>query len=88
MEGLKGKDEVQTKKIESGLNLIKELKKMFGLIACGNKAYVEPGPVLASIVDDAAHKYQIGDERDLREFNEIFLSRITDAINAVVNRPT
>lgn len=62
---------------------------MFGLMAIGNKAYVEPGPVLGAIVDDAAHQYQIGDERDLREFNEIFLSRITDAIKAVAgtNKP-
>ena len=49
--------------------MIKELKKMFGLIAIGNKSYVEPGPVLGSIVDDAGHKYQIGDERDPDEFN-------------------
>ncbi len=62
---------------------------MFGLMAIGNKAYVEPGPVLGAIIDDAAHQYQIGDERDLREFNEIFLSRITDAYKAVakINQP-
>ena len=58
-------------------------------MAIGNKAYVEPGPVLGAIIDDAAHQYQIGDERDLREFNEIFLSRITDAYKAVakINQP-
>ena len=55
-------------------------------MAIGNKAYVEPGSVLGSIVDDTAHKYYIGDERDLREFNEIFLSRVTDAIQAVANK--
>lgn len=38
---------------------------MFGLIAIGNKSYVDPAPVLNSIVDDDGHKYQIGDERDL-----------------------
>ena len=54
-EGLKGKDDTETKKIESGMNLIKELKKMFGLIAMGNKSYVEPGPVLNAIVDDSAN---------------------------------
>jgi hypothetical protein len=78
-----GKNEQETKKIQSGFKLISELKKMFGLMAIGNKAYVEPGPVLGAIIDDAAHQYQIGDERDLREFNEIFLSRITDAYKAV-----
>lgn len=54
-EGLKGKDDTETKKIESGMKLIKELKKMFGLIAIGNKSYVEPGPVLNAIVDDAGN---------------------------------
>lgn len=39
------------------MKLIKELKKMFGLIAIGNKAYVEPGPVLSAIVDDAGNQY-------------------------------
>jgi len=28
---------------------------MFGLMAIGNKADVEPGPVLAAIVDDSAN---------------------------------
>ena len=54
-EGLKGKDDTATKRIESGMKLIRELKKMFGLMAIGNKAYVEPGPVLAAIVDDSAN---------------------------------
>lgn len=58
---------------------------MFGLMAIGNKAYVEPGPVLAAIVDDSANQFQVGDERDLREFNEIFLSRIQDALKAAQN---
>lgn len=31
-------------------------------------------------MDDDANQIQIGDERDLREFNEIFLSRLSDAI--------
>ena len=30
---------------------------MFGLIAMGNKSYVEPGPVLNAIVDDSANQY-------------------------------
>jgi hypothetical protein len=49
---LEGKDEKHTKRIQSGLTLITELKKIFGLMAVGNKKYVEPGPVLKAIIDD------------------------------------
>ena len=65
----------------SGLKLIHELKMMFTMITIGNRSYVEPKPVLASIIDDNGQQITIGDERDLREFNEIFLSRISDALS-------
>ena len=77
-------DELETKKIRSGVKLINELKKMFGTMAAGNRRYVDPRPVLESIVDDSGHQFHIGDERDLSAFNEIFLSRITDAIKATL----
>ena len=48
-------------------------------MAIGNRTYVDPGPVLQTIVDDNENQILVGDQRDLREFNEIFLSRITDA---------
>jgi ubiquitin carboxyl-terminal hydrolase 25/28 len=85
VENLKGKNDAETKKIESGIKLIKELKKAFGLLAIGNKSYVEPGAVLGSIVDNSGNKFHIGDERDMSEFNSLFLARITDAITAVKN---
>jgi len=64
----------------SGLKLIHELKMMFTTIAIGMRLYVEPTPVLATIIDDGGQEITVGDERDLREFNEIFLSRISDAL--------
>lgn len=86
-EAIEGKDELETKKIRSGVKLINELKKMFGTMAVGNRRYVDPRPVLESIVDDSGHQFHIGDERDLCAFNEIFLSRITDAIKATLLKP-
>lgn len=50
-----GADELETKKIRSGVKLINELKKMFGTMAVGNRRYVDPRPVLESIVDDSGH---------------------------------
>ncbi len=54
---------------------------MFTMITIGMHSYVEPKPVLATIIDDNGQQITIGDERDLREFNEIFLSRISDALS-------
>lgn len=59
---------------------------MFASMAIGNKSYIEPQSVLSQIIDESAIQIQIGDERDLREFNEIFLSRISDAVKAVQSR--
>ena len=55
---------------------------MFALIAIGNQTYVEPSAVLQSIVDDKGEQIKIGDECDISQFNEIFLSRIQDAITS------
>ena len=52
-------------------------------MAVGNKKYVEPGLVLKAIIDDNGNQIQIGEENDIREFNQVFLSRISDAFKAV-----
>lgn len=75
-------DSVQKKKIESGKKLIRELKKLFARMAKGNKKYVDPSGVLHSIVDDFGQRVQIGEEKDIREFNEVLLARISDAFKA------
>lgn len=67
--------------MESGRKLIAELKKLFGFLAMGNKKYVDPSGVLRSIIDDFGQPIQIGEEKDIREFNEVLLGRISDALN-------
>lgn len=37
-----GADALMDKKVKSGKDLIFELKKLFGSLACGNKKYVDP----------------------------------------------
>jgi hypothetical protein len=51
-------------------------------MAIGNKKYVDPSGVLNSIVDDFGQRVQIGEEKDIREFNEVLLARISDAFKA------
>lgn len=51
VEPISGKTETETKRIASGLNLISQLQTMFAKMAIGNKSYVDPKPVLQSIVD-------------------------------------
>ena len=45
----------------------------------GSKKYLDPSAVLTSIVDDVGEKFKIGEEKDMQEFNDMFLSRIQDA---------
>lgn len=61
------------------MELIRELKGLFGLMTRGNKKYADPNKVLRSIVDNFGESIKIGDEKDIREFNEVFHSRIQDA---------
>lgn len=51
-------------------------------MACGNKKYCDPSPVLRAVVDEFGHPIQIGEEKDIREFNGMLLGRIEDALNA------
>lgn len=55
---------------------MKELKLLFAKMAKGNKTYIDPSGVLRSIVDNFGQKVQIGEEKDIREFNDVLLSRL------------
>ena len=66
-------------KVKSGKELIFELQKLFAAMCMGSKKYLDPSAVLTSIVDDVGEKFKIGEEKDMQEFNDMFLSRIQDA---------
>lgn len=46
-----------------------------------DRKYVDPTPVLTSIVDDYGNELPIGDQKDIGEFNLIFLSRIDEGLS-------
>ena len=59
---------------------MENLKQLFcGLIASDRK-YIDPTPVISSIVDDYGNDLVIGDQKDIGEFNLVFLSRIEDGL--------
>ena len=40
------------------------------------KKYANPSEVLNAIVDDFGNRIQIGEQKDIGEFNNIFLARV------------
>lgn len=51
-------------------------------MSMGNKKYVDPSGVLKSIVNDQGEPMTIGEEKDIREFNDVLLSRIRNAFDS------
>lgn len=46
-----------------------------------DKKYADPTDVLKAIVDDNGKTIQIGDEKDIGEFNQTFLARIQEGLH-------
>ena len=51
-----------------------------------DRKYVDPTAVLTSIVDDYGNQLPIGDQKDIGEFNLIFLSRIDEGLGELYNK--
>lgn len=45
------------------------------------KKYGDPTEVLKSITDDYGKPVEIGEEKDIGEFNDTFLSRVQEGLN-------
>ena len=43
-----------------------------------DKKYADPTDVISSIVDEEGNQLQIGDQKDIGEFNLVFLSRVDE----------
>ena len=48
----------------------------------GNQSYVDPNDVLSVLIDDNGQRIYIGEEKDIRDFNDILISRISDVFRA------
>ena len=58
------------------------MKKLFVAMSVSNKKYLDPSGVLNSIVNGRGEQMTIGEEKDIREFNDVLLSRIRNAFES------
>ena len=70
------------KRIRASVKLIIELKKLFAFLAKSDKKYADPTGVLNSIVDDYGNTVQVGEQKDMAEFNNNFLARVQEGLHA------
>ena len=68
-------------RLEQSKNLIKYLKILFAEMAIGDSKYVDPTKVLKSITDDSGKVIELGNQKDIGEFNDSFLSRVQEGLN-------
>lgn len=59
------------------------MKRLFASLAKSDKKYSDPTGVLQAIVDDFGNPIQIGEQKDIGEFNNNFLARIQEGLNWV-----
>ena len=48
----------------------------------GQQSYASPKDVLEAIVDEVGERFAVGQETDIGQFNELFISRLVDAFKA------
>ena len=58
------------------------MKKLFAFMARSDKKYADPTGVLKSLVDDYGNSVEIGDQKDIGEFNSTFLARIQEGLHS------
>ena len=52
-----------------------------------NKKFVDPSPVLNSLVDDVGNQLSIGDQKDVGEYNIDLVSRIEEGLKKSLPPP-
>lgn len=60
--------------------LVDNLARLFAQMIMANRKYVDPTTVLKSLTDDFGNKVQVGEQKDLGEFNLNFLERIEEGL--------
>ena len=68
-------------KLEAARALIRNLKILFGQLTKSDKKYADPTAVLRSLTDDYGRPVEIGEEKDIGEFNDTLLCRVQEGLN-------
>ncbi|CAD8068078.1 unnamed protein product [Paramecium primaurelia] len=68
------------KRVVNSIQLLKNLQNLFVLMIGSDRQFVDPKQVILSIYDDFGKALPIGDQKDVGEFNNYFLSRIDEGI--------
>ncbi|CAK77957.1 unnamed protein product (macronuclear) [Paramecium tetraurelia] len=68
------------KRVVNSIELVKNLQSLFVLMIGSDRQFVDPKKVILSICDDFGKALPIGDQKDVSEFNNYFLSRIDEGI--------
>ncbi|CAD8153581.1 unnamed protein product [Paramecium pentaurelia] len=68
------------KRLINSIELVKNLQNLFVLMIGSDRQFVDPKKVILSICDDFGKALPIGDQKDVSEFNNYFLSRIDEGI--------
>lgn len=72
------------KRVESSYNLIVELKRLFAFMTKSEKKYADPTKMIRNIVDDFGNQMKIGDQQDISEVSEGFMTRLHEGIQAIL----
>jgi ubiquitin carboxyl-terminal hydrolase 25/28 len=67
------------RRVQAAYELVGELRRLFTAMAYSNKRSIDPTPLLRHLVNDEGHRVNMGEERDLCEFNMLLLGRLEDA---------
>ena len=58
------------------------LKQLFAQLTVGKLSFADPSAVLNCLTNDKGNSIEIGDHKDIGEFNDHVLSRVIEALNA------
>ena len=76
---------VSQRRIEASCNLVIEMKSLFAAMTKSNQKYVDPSTVIQNLVDDLGNQVKIGDEEDIGEVSERFMTWVDEGINEIVD---
>ncbi|CAG9334956.1 unnamed protein product [Blepharisma stoltei] len=67
---------------KASIKLVEAIQRLFAFLIRSNRKYADPSNVLNALVDDFGNHIEIGDQKDVGEFNMIFVARVEEGLKA------